>query len=103
VKIMAVIVVASALLPHGARAQTVVSGDVLGRVEATLAFCTQVDPAETTAYQSQGRLMLGDLNDTQVAEIRDSAGYKESYESTRSQLDAIAKDKALVACRQVPK
>lgn len=102
-KIAAVIGVASALLSHGAGAQTVISGDVLGRVEATLAFCMQLNPAQTTAYQSQGRLMLDSLNDAQVAEIRDSAGYKESFESTRSLLDAIAKDKALAACREVPK
>jgi hypothetical protein len=102
-RIAAVIGVASALLSHGVGAQTVISGDVLGRVEATLAFCTQLNPVQTTEYQSQGRLMLDHLDDAQVAEIRDSAGYQESYESTLSLLAAIAKDKALAACRQVPK
>jgi hypothetical protein len=102
-KIASILAIGSLLSAQGAGAQNVVSGDILGRVEATLAFCTQVNPTETAAYQAQGRLMLGSLNDTQVAEIRDSTGYKESYESTRSQLDAVEQDKALAACRQVQK
>ena len=70
----------------------------LGQVEGTLDFCAHVDSQSAAKYVDHKKLLVRDVPETEVAEVRKSQEYKDAYDAIGEALGKVPKDQAVKAC-----
>jgi hypothetical protein len=70
----------------------------LGQMEATLKFCSNVNPKAEANYKELGKMLVKDATEEELTKARASSAYKESYDSITERLGKAPKDKALESC-----
>ena len=86
-------------IPAFALGENSIPSGALGQVEATISFCAKVDSSSAEQYKEWGKRIVAGIKEKELKEIRDSSEYKESYDSSTSQLDKIPAEKAVQTCR----
>lgn len=71
----------------------------LGQVEATIELCVRVDSKSAAKYKELGKAVVAGMSDKDLAEVRESRAYKESYKAITGQLEKVPADKAVEGCR----
>jgi hypothetical protein len=90
---------ASILGAPGAMADMPIPNDAFGRIEATMSFCAKLDPAAASTYEQQGKLLVREAPAKEIAAARESAEYKEAFESAGVELAKVPKDQAVKTCK----
>ena len=85
-------------VPQLASAELPFANGTFGQLEGTLAFCAQVNPSAAMQYQEQGRLLVKGVAAKELAAARESAEYREAYDSMAAELGKISKDDAVKTC-----
>jgi hypothetical protein len=75
-----------------------VSAQALGTTEATLDFCTQVDPRNADRYQAQIKILAQGASEKALAKVRKSDEYKQAYDSTTEMFAGIKQRDAVRTC-----
>jgi hypothetical protein len=89
---------ASFAFPQFAGAKDSITPKMLGFVEATLTFCGKADPGSAEKYKAREKAFVGDATDEELAKARSSSEYKDSYDSTASDLEKAPKEQTVKAC-----
>ena len=75
------------------------TNEVLGKLEGTLDFCTQLDAPSAEKYQQRKKQLAKDATEAELAEARESDEYKKSYDWVSEELPKVPKQDALKACK----
>jgi hypothetical protein len=94
----ALTVIAAAQL---ARADLPFSGQSLGNLQATMDFCTRVQPEEAAKFQDQFKMFIKGFPEKELAALLQSDEYKATYETTGTALDKLAKPQANETCKRL--
>lgn len=86
-------------IPQLVLAEPPVPPKALGSVEATIDFCSRVDSKSADKYKEWGKLLVRDMSEKGLAEVRGSSEYKETYDALSAELERLPKEKAVDACR----
>jgi hypothetical protein len=70
----------------------------LGQIEATLKFCSDVNPKAEAKYKEFGKMLVKDATEEELKKVRVSGEYKESYDAITEQLGKAPKDKVVESC-----
>jgi hypothetical protein len=97
-KIPAILCLSAMALTPLALAKLTMSPQSLGQVEATLKFCSGVNPKAEAKYKEFGKMLVKEATDEELKKVRASSEYKESYDSITEQLAKAPKDKAVESC-----
>jgi hypothetical protein len=89
-----------ATVPQLKPAEPTIQPEVLGRVEAVVSFCARVDAASAAEYKEWGNKVAGEMSKEQLAEIRASSEYKETYDAMTAELEKVPAEKAKESCRE---
>ena len=74
------------------------TNETFGKLEGTLAFCGQVNPQAAATYKEQAKLLIRDIPENDVAEVRKTTEYKEAYDWVGAELGKMPKAQAIEAC-----
>ena len=91
-------VCAAVILPQLVSAKLPFSNGAFGKVEGILNYCGKVDSDSAAKYQERAKLLVKDVPEKEVTEARQSAEYKDSYDSISAQLEKTPKDSSVQAC-----
>jgi len=72
--------------------------DVLGRMEAVLDTCAQVNPTMAAKYQEGKKTLVQGASSQEVAQARATKEYKEAYDQAKAQLDKEPKEQTAKTC-----
>lgn len=97
-KIHCILCVAAITFPQFAMAEISSTGQSLGSVQATMDFCSQINPVATTKYQKQVDLMTREVPRQELDKTRQMDEYKTAYEQARTALGKASKQDAVEAC-----
>jgi hypothetical protein len=97
-KIRAILCMGALAIAPLALAKISMTRQALGQVEATLKFCSGVNPKAEAKYKEWGKMLVKEATEEELKEARASSEYKESYDTITEQLGKAPKDKALEAC-----
>ena len=89
---------AAVVIPQLALAELPMPNDAFGKVEGTLDFCAQVDQESASTYQQAKKVAADDASEKEVAEARQTQGYRDGYQEVSDQLAKIPKEKVFKAC-----
>jgi hypothetical protein len=92
------LVFAAITIPQLTMAKLPFANDTFGKLEATVSFCSKLDPEGAAKYQGLGKLLVQGVPEKELAEARKTAEYKEAYEGMGTELDKVPKDRAIEAC-----
>ena len=92
-------VCAAIMIPQLVNAKLPFSNDAFGKVEGLLNYCGKIDAGSAAKYQERAKLLVKGVPEKEVAEARQSAEYKESYELISAQLEKAPKENSMQACR----
>ncbi|SFI27356.1 hypothetical protein SAMN04515618_115133 [Collimonas sp. OK307] len=81
-----------------ATAAQAVDGVRLGQMEAVVAHCSQVKPADSVRYRELLTPLTSDVSVEELAAVRKSREYQRGYESITGQLAAAKKEEVIEAC-----
>ncbi|HWW03790.1 hypothetical protein [Collimonas sp.] len=70
----------------------------LGQMEAVVAHCGQINPADSARYQELLKPVIGDASAEDLAAARKTEVYKQAHDSIAEQLADAKKEEALAAC-----
>lgn len=85
-------------VPSLAMAELPFSRQGLAQVEATLDFCSQVNPKAADKLKDHGKRLIKGLPGAELEEARKSEEYQKTYEFMTTELGKVAKDEAVKAC-----
>lgn len=85
-------------LPQPARADSPVSGAVLGQLEAVLEHCDKVSPGSAERYREVAKGLTGNATDEELAEVRKGAEYRDAHDAASEELGKLPKAEAAKAC-----
>ena len=85
--------------PQVAGAKLSMTPEALGVVEATLDSCAKVDPDSAAKYKERGEAFVADATKEELEKARSTSEYKDSYDSTTSELEKAPKDQTIKACK----
>jgi hypothetical protein len=85
-------------LPTLALAEMSFDGDTLAKVESALDFCAQRNPADATKYADLAKQFTKGADESEVAQLRDSADYKSAYEANLAALREASESEAAETC-----
>jgi len=85
--------------PQVAGAKLSMAPQALGFVEATLDSCVKVDPDSAAKYKEMGKAFVVDATKEELEKARSTSEYKDSYESTTSEIEKAPKDETVKACK----
>lgn len=71
----------------------------LGLMEGLLDSCSQASPKSADAFKKQRESLFQGVSDKDLAKLRDTGEYKDTYKSITDQLDKVSNDEAAEACR----
>jgi hypothetical protein len=91
----ALIQVAYATQPHPPSAQE------LGAAQGVLDFCSRVDQGDGKAFDALRQRAFQGLTPQQIAQVKKSEAYKQSYAALQSALGKLAAANATAACKAV--
>jgi hypothetical protein len=97
-KIPAMVCLSALALAPLALAKLTMSPQSLGQVEATLKFCSGVNPKAEAKYKEFGKMLVKEATEDELKKVRASSEYKESYDSITEELGKAPKDKAVESC-----
>jgi hypothetical protein len=86
------------LLPQLAPAKVAMPAPSLGQIESILDFCAKVNPELASKISDAKKALAGDATDKEVAEVRGSQEYKDSYDASNEKLANVPREKAIKAC-----
>lgn len=89
---------AAITLQQVARAELSLPSQALGQIEGTLDFCSELNPKSAAKYKEHGKAIVGKATEKELAQARNSAEYKESYNWIGGELRKAPKEDALKAC-----
>ena len=72
--------------------------DEFAKVERTLTFCSELNPASAAKYQEIGKRYIGNTPEKELAEARNTPEYKEAFESNGALLAEMPKEHVIEAC-----
>jgi hypothetical protein len=70
----------------------------LGIVRAILTFCTQVDPRDAAAFQTEWDSIVGGATSQQLGGLQATSGYKQASDTTTAELQKLSKSDATAKC-----
>ncbi|WP_211453730.1 hypothetical protein [Collimonas antrihumi] len=79
-------------------AESPLDGSTLAQVDAIVAHCGQINPADSARYQDLLKPVIADVSADDLATIRKSEVYQQAYETITAQLVATKKDDVVAAC-----
>ena len=85
-------------LPQLILAASSVPPKALAQVEASVDFCVQVDSPAADKYKEVGKAVVANMSEKELKDARESAAYKQSYNTIRSQMQKVTGDKAVETC-----
>jgi hypothetical protein len=97
-RILILSLIAIVTFSQRAGAKLSMSPQALGFVEGTLDFCAKADPNSADKYKAAGKAFVADATQEELDKARNSGEYKDSYDSTTSDLEKTPKEKAVKAC-----
>jgi hypothetical protein len=92
---------AAAALSLAAAAATAVDGATLGQMEAVVAHCSQINPADSARYRELLTPLTADVSAEDLAAARKSKAYQQGHEFISAQLATAKKDEIVDACAGV--
>ena len=98
-KMFRVVCLAAAIvMPSLAMAELPFSKQGLGQVEATIDYCSKVNPQEAQKFKDYGKRLIKGFPGAEVEEARKSEEYQKTYKSMTEELGKVSKDEAVKAC-----
>ena len=91
--------VAAVAFPQVAGAKLSMTPQALGIVEGTLDTCAKVDPDSAAKYKERGKAFVGDATKEELEKARSTSEYKDSYDSTTSEIEKAPKEETIKACK----
>lgn len=73
-------------------------GATLAQVDAIVAHCGQINPADSAKYQDLLKPVIADVSADDLTTVRKSEAYLQAYETIATQLAAAKKDEVVAAC-----
>jgi hypothetical protein len=86
------------LFSQFAAAKLPITAEALGKTEAVVAFCSQVNPKDAALYKEAAKGTAGEASEKELADARASKEYKEAVIAMRAELAKLSKEDALAAC-----
>jgi hypothetical protein len=71
----------------------------LGLVEGLLDSCSQMNPKSAAVLKKQRERLIQGVSEKDLAKLRASDKYKDTYKSIGDQLEKVSKDEAAEACK----
>jgi hypothetical protein len=96
---LAVIILFPQLTPAGPP----IAPKQLGHLDAAVAYCVKVDSASADKYKEHGKKTVAGMTEKQLAAVRATSDYQETYDAITAELGKIPADKAVESCRAVLK
>ena len=93
------LICAAIMIPQLVNAKLPFSNDAFGKVEGLLNYCGKIDAGSAAKYRERAKFLVKGVPDKEVAEARQSAEYKESYDSMSADLEKAPKENSVQACR----
>ncbi|PFH08599.1 hypothetical protein BCF11_0964 [Collimonas sp. PA-H2] len=75
-----------------------VDGITLGQMEAVVAHCSQIKPADSARYRELLAPLTVDVSAEDLAAVRKTKEYQRGYESIAGQLAVAKKEEVIEAC-----
>ena len=91
--------VAAVALPQFALANSSVSPQALGTVQAVVDYCLRVDPADASRIRAQQTALLKGLSSQTITGLRGSSDYQQSYELISGLLGKISSHEGAQSCK----
>ncbi len=79
-----------------------VNPHALGTVESILNYCARLDPAAAVKLREQVKQLAQGASDRQLAEVRNSNEYRESYDSVVDFVAKVDEHNAKRICSETP-
>jgi hypothetical protein len=89
---------AAIALPGLASANSEISPQAVGIVQAVLDFCAKVDPKDAASFQAQGRKLTGGLSEHDLASLRGTPEYQDAFAGISDALGKSAPKDAARTC-----
>jgi len=71
----------------------------LGNWKVRLVSCSKLNPPGAAKYRELGKILVQGVPEKELAEARQTAEYKDSYEGIGTELAKVPKDQAIKACK----
>lgn len=97
-KIQTIFCISALAIAPLALANVSVTPQALGQVEATLKFCSSVNPKAEAKYKEMGKMLVSEATEEELKKVRETSDYKDSYDEITKQLEKAPKDEAVKAC-----
>ncbi len=98
-RILILSLAAAVAFPQMAGAKLSMTPQALGFVESTLDSCAKVDPDSAAKYKERGKAFVVDATKEELEKARSTSEYKDSYDSTTSEIEKAPKDETVKACK----
>ena len=92
-------VLAVALAAHG---KLPLPNGALGKIEANLDVCSEVDSKSAAKYQEAKKTLTHDATEEELKAARDSPEYRDAYSETKQELEKEPKAEVVKSCAAVP-
>jgi hypothetical protein len=94
-------VLAAVALPPLAQADAPLSPRALGALQGVVDFCSRVDPKDSKQLGQQAGLLMRGLSANTIAADKNTAEYKQAYQTLSTVLKEWPADEAVANCRSV--
>ena len=89
---------AALALPQVAHGKLGLPNEIFGRIEANLDVCSKVNSKSAARYQEAKKTLTQGVTDDEVKAARESQEYKDSYSSTKQELEKKSKEELAKVC-----
>lgn len=79
-------------------AELPIKNENLGQSESFLDFCSKTNPNSAAQYKERSKSLMGNASEKDLAKVRSSAEYKDSYSLIKTMLEKLPKEEIGKVC-----